>query len=88
MQDPWKYLAFPVAAVTGYLVSLGATGMVMEQFQISEFLSELIVIGGTALVAGFLVDEVIPAYVHEVRGGGGNLGGGVDLGGGDDFDFD
>lgn len=90
MNDPWKYVAFPAAAVAGYLVSLVAT----EQFQaivgLAEFYSELILIAVTGLVAGFMVDEVIPAYLeHRGQGGGSGSMGGGDVGGaGDDFDFD
>lgn len=92
MNDPWKYVAFPAAAVFGYMVSL----VVTQQFQsitgLSEFFSRLIVIGGTGFIAGWMVDEVIPVYVQqELSGGGsgGGLDGGDDFGGGDDdFDLD
>jgi hypothetical protein len=87
MNDPWKYVAFPAAGMAGYLVSIGMTGQVETMLGLSTFLSRLVVIGGTALVAGFMVDEVIPAYIEKVRSGG---GGDLDMGGGgdDDFDFD
>lgn len=89
MNDPWKYVAFPIAAVSGYLISLGVTRQLQAYIGLSTFLTRLGVIALTGLVAGFMVDEVIPAYVHEVRSGSGLGGGGSDLGGGDsDFDLE
>lgn len=86
MNDPWKYLAFPVASVAGYLFSLGITAQIQPVLGVSEFLTRLAVIAGTGLIAGFLVDEVIPTYLQHVRSGG---RGDMDLGGGDDdFDFE
>ncbi|MFB6244720.1 MAG: hypothetical protein ABEJ03_00030 [Candidatus Nanohaloarchaea archaeon] len=86
MQDPWKYVAFPLAAVAGYLASLTLTSQIAEVTALKEFYARLAVIAGTGLFAGFLVDELIPAYIEEKRGGGGSggIGGG---GGGDDMDF-
>jgi hypothetical protein len=91
MRDPWKYVAFPVASAVGYIVSLGLTGQVQAMVGLSEFYSRILVIAGTGLVAGFMVDEVIPVYLEHIQGGGGS-GGSMDLGGdgggGDDFDFE
>jgi hypothetical protein len=93
MKDPWKILAFPLAAIFGYLASLGLTSVVSSSVGLSETISRFAVIGGTGLLAGFLFDEVIPAYIEKVRGGGsggGGFGGGDDLGGaggGGDDDF-
>jgi hypothetical protein len=93
MKDPWKYLAFPLAAIIGYLSSIGLTATVANASGLSETISRFIVIGGTGLFAGFMIDEVIPAYIEKVRGGGagdiGAGGGGLDsdgggFGGGDD----
>lgn len=89
MRDPWKYIAFPAAAVIGYLASMGLTTVVAETAGLEETIARFIVIAGTGLVAGFMVDEVIPAYIEKVRenrGGGGDFGGG-DFGGGGDDDF-
>lgn len=91
MNDPWKYIAFPVAAVAGYMISLGVTQQFTAYTGLSDFVARVIVIGGTGFVAGFMVDEVIPAYIQQLRsgGGGGDIGGGGDFGGGDDdFDLD
>jgi uncharacterized membrane protein YgcG len=90
MNDPWKYLAFPMAAVIGYLASIGLTSVVASNVGLSETAARFAVIAGTGLFAGFMVDEVIPAYIEKVReggfgsggGGGGDFGGGS--GGGDD----
>lgn len=89
MRDPWKYVAFPAAAVSGYLVSLGVKTISLgSQLGIPDIAANILVIGIAGLVAGFLIDELIPAYLEKVRGGSGDLGGG-DLGGGDDdFNFD
>ncbi|MFB6292112.1 MAG: hypothetical protein ABEI58_01825, partial [Candidatus Nanohaloarchaea archaeon] len=95
MRDPWKYVAFPAAAVIGYLISLGLTGQVQSFLGLSKFLSRIVVIALSGLFAGFMVDEVIPAYLEKVRarrgGGGGDFGGGDfggDGGGFDDGDMD
>lgn len=90
MKDPWKFLAFPLAAVVGYLASQGLTTIVHNSTGMSETISQFAVIGGAGLLAGFLIDEVIPAYIEKVRGGGAgaaDLGGGGDFGGGGDDDL-
>ena len=65
--------------------------MVAESTGLAENIARFAVIGATGLVAGFMVDEVIPAYIEKVRenrGSGGDLGGsGDDFGGGGDDDF-
>lgn len=94
MQDPWKILGFPAAAIGGYVVSSTQVAVFLrESVGLSQYFAEIAVVAVTGLVAGFLVDEVIPAYIQQVRGGGGAGGdmGGGDIGGGDmddDFDFD
>lgn len=88
MRDPWKYVAFPAAAIGGYLLSATAISVMVENFTgLSTLLSELLVVAASGLVAGFLVDAVIPAYVEkarERRGGTGDIG--SDFGEGD-IDF-
>lgn len=90
MKDPWKYLGFPAAAVGGYVISSTQVAVFLKQsVGLSQYFAELAVVAITGFVAGFLVDEVIPAYIHQVRSGGGGAGG--DIGGGDmddDFDLD
>ncbi len=90
MNDPWKYLAFPLASVSGYIVAQTAlAGFIGTAVGLSQVLSEVVVVAVAGLIAGFLVDEVIPAYIEKVqnrRGGGGDLGGGFGEGGGD-LDF-
>ncbi|MFB6213641.1 MAG: hypothetical protein ABEJ07_03725 [Candidatus Nanohaloarchaea archaeon] len=87
MRDPWKYIAFPAASVGGYLFSLGLTTRFQAYLGLSEFLTRLIVIAGAGLIAGFVVDELIPAYLEKVRSGGG-VGIGGDAGGLDEGDLD
>jgi len=87
MRDPWKYIAFPVAAIAGYVISLGIESIALgARLGIPNMAADLIVIAIAGLVAGFIVDDLIPAYVEKVRGsdGSGDLGGDF---GGDDFDF-
>jgi hypothetical protein len=79
MKDPWKILAFPLAAITGYLAS-NLTTLLTSNFSVSETLARFALVGGTGLIAGFLIDEVIPAYVEKVRGGS---AGAADIGDGD-----
>lgn len=88
MQDPWKFLGFPAAAVGGYLIASTQVAVFLkEATSLSQFFSELAIVALAGFIAGFLVDEVIPAYIEHVRGGSGpgaEIGGDVD----DDFDFD
>jgi hypothetical protein len=93
MNDPWKYVAFPLAGITGYLVSLGVKTISLgSQLGIPDIAANVLVIGLAGLFAGFLIDDLIPAYLEKVRGGGSGAGdlGGDDIGGdsGGDFDFD
>jgi uncharacterized membrane protein YgcG len=101
IKDPWKYLAFPASAVSAFF----AVQLLIDDFSqitgLSELNSQIALLAGTGLVIGFLVDEMLPAYIEKVRegsssgGGGGDFGGdggdtdfgGGDDGGGDDFDF-
>ena len=89
MTDPWKYLAFPVAAISGYLLSLSIESLALGQrLGLPTTPANILAVGLTGLIAGFLVDELIPAYLEKARGGGqgpGDLGGDMDSG---DFDFD
>lgn len=87
MRDPWQYVAFPSAAVAGYLVSKTALSVVVQNsVGLSSLLSEIAVVASSGLLAGFLVDEVIPAYLEKVGNGGGSQSDiGEDVGG--DIDF-
>lgn len=86
MRDPWKYVAFPAAAVGGYLLSGTAiTAMVGGFTGFEGLVNELLVVAGAGLVAGFMVDEVIPVYIEKVTSGG---GAGGDIGGDIDSDMD
>ena len=88
MKDPWKILAFPIATITAHFTSSVTSQPVSELLGLSSLLSEVLVVGLTGLVAGFLVDEVIPTYIRDVREGRGGSGGdiGGDLDGGFDLD--
>ncbi|MFT4892280.1 MAG: hypothetical protein ACI8Z7_000047 [Candidatus Nanohaloarchaea archaeon] len=89
MQDPWKFLGFPAAAVGGYMIaSTQVAVFLQDSMGLTQFFSELAVVAVAGFVAGFLVDEVIPAYIEKVRNGssapGGDIGGDMD----GDFDFE
>lgn len=85
MRDPWKYVAFPAASISGYLLSLGIESVALGQrLGVPDAAANLAVIGLAGLLAGFLVDEVIPAYIEKRRGGSGDFGGDLDSG---DIDF-
>ncbi len=86
MRDPWKFLAFALAAMSGYLSSSIITSIATQSYGLPEMPGNLLMIGAIGLFTGFLVDELIPVYLERIRnsgGGGGDIGGG-----GDDFDFD
>ena len=85
MQDPWKYLAFPLAAVAGYSASMIATEGISQTLGLPNFATNIGLIALAGLVAGFVVDELIPAYLGKVRGGGG--AGDFDDSGFDDSDM-
>jgi hypothetical protein len=89
MRDPWKYVAFPLAGITGYLVSLGVSSIALgSQLGVPDMVANILVIGLSGLFAGFLIDDLVPAYIDKTRSGGsGDIGGDSDIGGGDD-DFD
>lgn len=89
MDDPWKFLGFPAAAVGGYIFAQTQAVIFLKQsIGVSQYLAELTVVAGAGLLAGFLVDEVIPVYLEKVRegrkGGSGDLGGDMD----EDLDFE
>lgn len=95
MNDPWRFIAFPAAAVIGYALSLGVSSHFSAITGLGDFASKIAVIAIAGFFAGFMVDEVLPAYLEHVRenrdGFGGSSGGdfGGDSGGGfDDEDLD
>lgn len=87
MRDPWKFGAFALAAVAGYLASDIVTQIATQNYGLPPSTGNILIIAFLGLFTGFLIDELIPAYLDKVRGGGGASGGDIG-GGGDDFDFD
>ena len=93
MKDLWTFASYPTAAVAGYFAAIPLRDFISAQLGLTEWASTVVVLVAVGLVVGFLVDEVIPTYIHDVRdgsvvdGGGGDIGGGADLDGGD-FDFE
>lgn len=89
MKDLWTVTAYPAASVAGYFTAIPSRDFISAQLGLQEWASTVLVLVVVGLVVGFLVDEVIPTYIHDVRQGnqgGGDIGGG-DLDGGD-FDFE
>lgn len=88
MEDPWKYIGFTVAGIAAF-VTADLTGPFIAEFAgLEDWAGEYVAAGSTGLVLGFLIDDMLPVYIDNVRGGsGGNgdLGGGGDM---DDGDFD
>ncbi|MFB6207871.1 MAG: hypothetical protein ABEJ69_00830 [Candidatus Nanohaloarchaea archaeon] len=97
MQDPWKYVAFPVSAIIAFFVAQYGTSSFSAMVGLNNFTSQLVLLAATGVISGFLIDEMLPAYIEKVRegGGAGGMGGGGDMdfdsdsdSGGDDFDFE
>lgn len=92
MKDLWTIASYPAAAIAGYFIALGTRDSIEQATGLPELESTIVILIVSGLVVGFLVDEVIPTYIHDVRegntGGGGLDGGGGDFGGGGDADFD
>ncbi|MFB6204841.1 MAG: hypothetical protein ABEJ75_04295 [Candidatus Nanohaloarchaea archaeon] len=86
MQDPWKYVAFPVSAILGFFAAQNGAAGFSGMVGLNQFTSKIVLLAATGLIAGFLVDEMLPAYVEKVREGGGEGAGG--MGGDGDMDFD
>lgn len=85
MRDPWKYIAFPVSAVTGYMISLGVTEEIAPIILMPEFTTSLLVVAITGFLTGFMIDQVIPAYIEKISS---SAGGEADFSEDEDFDFE
>ena len=94
MKDLWTIASYPTAAIAGYFIAFYTEDAAQAALGLEPWMNTVVVLGISGLVIGFLVDEVIPTYIHNVRGGqNGAAGGGGDIGGGDfdsggDFDFE
>lgn len=91
MKDLWTITAYPAASIAGYFAAIPSRDFISAQLGLQEWASTVLVLVVVGLVVGFLVDEIIPTYIRDIRSGGdGGVGGdmGGDLNGGGDFDFD
>lgn len=88
MRDPWKFIAFALAAVSGYMSSSIVTSIATQNYGLPELPGNILIIAGIGLFTGFLIDELIPAYLDKVHGNSGRGDFEAGGGGGDDFDFD
>lgn len=89
MKDPWKFIAFALAAVSGYMSTSIVTSISTQSYGLPKLPGNVLIVAAIGLFTGFLVDELIPAYLEDIRGSSGGGGGDFDAGGGgDDFDFD
>ncbi len=91
MKNLWTIASYPAAAIGGYFIALLTEDIAENALGLEPWMNTVVVLAISGLMVGFLVDEVIPAYIHEIRderksGGLQNDFGDDDLGG-DDFDF-
>jgi hypothetical protein len=92
MKNLWTLASYPAAAIGGFFVVQASGGAADEILGLSPIANQVGILAISGLVIGFIIDEMVPAYIHEVRnrgsGGAGDMGGG-DIGGDmDDGDFD
>ena len=86
MKDLWTVASYPTAAIAGYFIAFYTEDAAQAALGLEAWMNTVIVLGISGLVIGFLVDEIIPTYIHEKRGGGSGSAGGGDFGGGGDLD--
>lgn len=88
MKDPWEFVAYPVASIA----AVGAADVLGSSFSsLLPLPGEYAAAAVVGLIVGFVIDDMLPAYIKHVRSGGGDDIGGGDMGGdmgGDDFNFD
>lgn len=69
MNDPWKFIAFPASALGGYLISqTEVSTYIQSAVGVSELAAEASVVAVTGLMIGFIVDQLLPAYLEKKRG--------------------
>lgn len=79
-------MAFAFAGVSGYMSSSIVTSIATQSYGLPELPGNILMVAALGLGTGFLIDELIPAYLDKVRN---QQGGSTDLDtGGDDLDFD
>ncbi len=91
MEDPWKHPAFAVAGIAAF-VTADVTGPALAgTVNLSPSIGEYIAAGLAGIIFGFIIDDMVPAYLAQRKGasGGANDFGGSDIGGAtDDFDLE
>ncbi|MFO7794159.1 MAG: hypothetical protein R6V35_04255 [Candidatus Nanohaloarchaea archaeon] len=86
MKNLWTIASYPTAAVAGYFIAFFTEDAAASILGLEQWMNTVIVLAISGLLVGFLVDEVIPTYIHEKRGRGAGSAGGDDFGGGGDLD--
>ena len=87
MEDPWKYPAFVGAGIAAFVTAEQTGPQIAELMSLEIWLGEYIAAGFTGVVLGFLIDEMLPVYIDDIRSGSSG-GSSMSGGGGDDFDMD
>lgn len=90
MKDPWEFIAYPASAMSAVGAAKVMGGSFASLLPLPAYAGEYAAAAVVGLIVGFVIDDMLPAYIKHARSGGGDIGGG-DMGGdmgGDDFNFD
>ncbi len=88
--DPWKYPAFTVAGIAAFVTADITGPIISTNVGLEDWIGEYIAAGLAGILFGFVIDDMVPAYIAQKKGGSSDFGGGGDDfgGGGDEFDFE
>lgn len=90
MEDPWKHPAFAIAGIAAFITADSTGPIVAETFGLDHLIGAYIAAGLTGIILGFIIDEMLPAYIAHKRSGSssdlGGSGGDMDMDSGD-LDF-
>lgn len=91
MKRLWTIASYPTAAVGGYFIAQATEEAAQNILGLAPLTNTVVILAISGLIFGFMVDEIIPTYIHDVTegGSGDDIGGGMDGGDMDgDFDFE